>query len=63
MEKEKKRCEWEKFGWISKLRISNHAPSGSPCIFSRCLRVAASGAERVAKIYLNEDYASPPEPR
>jgi hypothetical protein len=28
MEKEKKRCEWEKFGWISKLRISNHAPSG-----------------------------------
>jgi hypothetical protein len=34
MEKEKKRCEWEKFGWLSKLRISNLAPSGSRCTCS-----------------------------
>jgi len=46
MEKEKKRCEWEKFGWLSKLRILNLAPSGLRLVEPTPRREAHASAAR-----------------
>jgi len=44
-------------------KTSNLAPSGNRCICNPFSKTAACAGERLAKIYLNEDYVFPPEPR